>query len=191
MDTAQKLDVLLKEHDQLRTQINEHTRHLYALLGVVLGVITFLIQRNNFGPSFWFILVPWLGAAYYFYKQSIRNTERCAYRLIVIEHQVNELAGGELLLQWELRWGCHAIGRHGNAARLELGEVAALRAWLRGSEENRDVLRKWLLKEGISTDPEILVYAKEFAEHRVLVVRELAIPQPSPEPQIASSTFGG
>jgi hypothetical protein len=100
---SEKINVLLKEYDALRAEIRSRGDNQFSLLGFAGLVLTWLFSHPASLKLRWeiAILVPPVLLMNFLLIQAIK---RCANRLIIIENQINDLAG-EHLLEWEIRWG--------------------------------------------------------------------------------------
>jgi hypothetical protein len=103
LTNSEKINVLLKEYDGLRAEIRSRGDNQFSLLGFAGLVLTWLFSHPAGLKLRWeiAILAPPVLLMYFLLLQAIK---RCANRLIVIEAQINALAG-EHLLEWEIRWG--------------------------------------------------------------------------------------
>ena len=114
-----KINILLKEYDALRTEILTRTNNAYTLLTaaatLVVGAVAWFVTTEAGRSKFlWLIaILAFLAAVFsYLFWVIVLSIERCAYRLVEIEARVNQLAGEtrDPLLQWETCWGSLAMG---------------------------------------------------------------------------------
>ncbi len=101
IEPKDRIDVLLKEYDTLRSEIIGRINSRFTVLG--LGVGLGLASLNVGSWSVWKagsigLLLVGLSAAALTARHWIR---KCSARLADIEVEVNSLAGGAALLKWE------------------------------------------------------------------------------------------
>ena len=101
MDDSEKLTILMKEYDTLRTEILQRSRQRFAFLGLigagagyVLFKATSLKEFQILGLTVAVVLMACI------WMQLGNIIVRCSNRLAEIEIQVNQIAG-EDLLKWE------------------------------------------------------------------------------------------
>ncbi len=106
-----RIDILLKEYDTLRAEILNRTNNLFTLMAIGGGVLTLLLSFKN-ELRLWLPLLLIFGLIFGFIAWvNDRNIRRIARRLMQIEYQVNQIAGGDTpLLEWETHWGAAARG---------------------------------------------------------------------------------
>ena len=99
-----KIAVLSKEYDTLRAEIVARTTNCYQVWAATAAAITWLSGRPiewtlwTLSATLALIFVGVLGALY-------RDINALSERVSIIERKINDLAGGEELLEWETRWG--------------------------------------------------------------------------------------
>ena len=96
------IQILFKEYDSLRSEIVARTNNGYQLIAVGAGALAWLASRPVNGMLFVSIgiilvaLLAFVGAWW-------RDTYMCSCRVKELEHEINALAGRELL-KWETHW---------------------------------------------------------------------------------------
>jgi hypothetical protein len=112
----QRINILLKEYDTLRSELLQRTAEGFALVGVPAGSAGWLawllsqtIERHYYisaAATVMIICFVIVGSKFVF-----AQIRRCAERLQRIEKRINFLAQDHLL-EWESRWGMGATGHH-------------------------------------------------------------------------------
>lgn len=100
LSNKDKIDILLKEYETLRREIENRTNNRFTLLGICIGLLSFIAATQQLQLLTWWIISGivlfiitvwwWLGWLILF----------CARRVLEIELKVNAFAGEELL-HWE------------------------------------------------------------------------------------------
>jgi hypothetical protein len=117
LGAQEKIQVLFKEYDALRSSILGRTNNGYQLWGIGAALLTFLISRP-IDVKFW-ILMSLFGIVFSIFSwTTYRDINKAAERLRQLESRINRLAGDELL-QWETRWGSGVTGFFGRARPLK------------------------------------------------------------------------
>lgn len=109
----ERVEVLFKEYDTLRTEIIGRTVGGFQLIGIIALLASALIAWVGAHPLtrvFWVCLAILVFAAAFVYYIAYRETNAAAKRIRSIEAQINELLGGEKLLQWESRFAGAVTG---------------------------------------------------------------------------------
>ena len=117
LGAQEKLQVLFKEYDALRTGILGRTNNGYQLWGIGAALLTFLISRP-IDRKFWALIILFALVFSLFSWTTYRDIKKAAERLRELESSINDLAGDELL-QWETRWGSGVTGFFGRARPLK------------------------------------------------------------------------
>ena len=98
--TIEKINILLKEYDTLRTEAIARINSRFAFLGLLIAVVAFAGSKNS--TSTWVaavvISIPLLGIWLYLGHLLCRISDG----VVRIEREVNKLAGAHLL-DWEAR----------------------------------------------------------------------------------------
>jgi hypothetical protein len=113
----ERIQVLFKEYDALRSSIIGRTSNGYQLWGIGAALLTYLMSRP-IDLKFWLLMVLFGLVFGAFSWTTIRDINKAAERLRELESSINGLAGGELL-QWETRWGSGVTGYLGRARPLK------------------------------------------------------------------------
>ena len=111
LNEAGRIGVLFKEYDTLRTEIQACVSRQYGLLALTAGALYFVMSRPDsalFGVSLGILVLAVVVSMAYALVEI--NTRRCAERVREIEQEINRLAGGEPLLEWESTRGVGAVG---------------------------------------------------------------------------------
>lgn len=116
-DAKTKIDVLMKEYDTLRQEILARSNNRFSILGLMFAAATALAAFKNtsmlkdislttaaWSMAVWLLL---MGAVWWSLGRLIYA---CNRRLVMIERQVNELAGEELL-RWETTYSPNTLLR--------------------------------------------------------------------------------
>jgi hypothetical protein len=109
----EKIEILFKEYDTLRTEIMTRTNNGYQLSAIAAGAMTWLISRP-IDIRFW--IASTLAAVVFslFYVLIMRDINKFAARIRELEGEINALSGADLL-EWETHWGGAAAGHLGPA----------------------------------------------------------------------------
>jgi hypothetical protein len=118
VDTHEKIQVLFKEYEALRSGILGRTNNGYQLWAIGAALLTFLMSRP-LDVKFWILMSIFTVVFSLFSWTTFRDINKAAERLREIEGSINLLAGDELL-QWETRWGSGVTGFFGKARPLKL-----------------------------------------------------------------------
>jgi len=98
-----KIEILLKEYDVLRTEISQRLSARMSFLGLWGALLGLMLFRGKKSSGFQiFILILGLVILMVVWLQLGRIVTRCSVRVADIEQQVNDLAGEDLLV-WETR----------------------------------------------------------------------------------------
>jgi hypothetical protein len=103
VDVQQKIQVLFKEYEALRSSILGRTNNGYQLWGIGAALLTFLMSRPA-DFRFWLLISLFVVIFSLFSFITVLEIEKAAKRLREVEANINGLAGDELL-QWETRRG--------------------------------------------------------------------------------------
>ena len=99
-----KVLILFKEYDTLRTEIIARTNNCYQLWVAAAAAVAWLTSRQleltllALTATLGLIFLAAAGALY-------RDINALSCRASTIEAKINLLSGGEELLEWETRWG--------------------------------------------------------------------------------------
>jgi hypothetical protein len=99
-----KVAILLKEYDTLRTEILARDSNGYQLWAGAAAAIAWVTSR----PVDWRLWILAAALTLIFlgiFAALYRDINALCKRVSTIERMVNSLAGGEELLEWETRWG--------------------------------------------------------------------------------------
>jgi hypothetical protein len=96
-------DILFKEYDTLRAEIISRTSSSYQLLGLWFAGGTWLVFHKQ-DPLFWRSIGLFSLATFGMMTVIRKDTRDLAKRLRMLEREINELAGRELL-KWETHYG--------------------------------------------------------------------------------------
>ena len=117
LGAQEKIQVLFKEYDALRSGIIGRTNNGYQLWGIGAALLTFLMSRP-IDWKFWVLISLFVVVFSLFSWTTYRDINKAAERLRQIESEINELADAPLL-QWETRWGSGVTGFLGKARPLK------------------------------------------------------------------------
>jgi hypothetical protein len=109
----QRINILLKEYDTLRSELQQRTAGGFALVGIVVASVGWVLSQTL---AHHYYTSAVIGVAFFvslFLGPRFMNaqTRRCAERVQRIEKRINSLAQDDLL-EWESRWGMGATGHH-------------------------------------------------------------------------------
>lgn len=112
-ENLQKINILLREYDTLRTEILQRTAAGFAVPAVVVAIAGWLLSpffehHPYIAGALALVVVAGLALGARFMNVQIRW---CAARVTRIENRINFLAQDHLL-EWESRWGIGATGHH-------------------------------------------------------------------------------
>jgi hypothetical protein len=109
----QRINILLKEYDTLRSEILQRTAAGFALPAIVTAIAGWLLSRIIEHHYYTSTVIVLLGVIALAVGPRFMNIQirRCATRVQQIEERVNFLAQDHLL-EWESRWGMGATGHH-------------------------------------------------------------------------------
>jgi hypothetical protein len=109
----QRINILLREYDTLRSELQQRTAAGFALVGVVVAVVGWVLSQTLSHHYYTSAAVGMLFLVFLFLGPRFMNVQirRCAERVQRIEKRVNFLAQDHLL-EWESRWGMGATGHH-------------------------------------------------------------------------------
>ena len=99
----EQIQILFREYDTLRTEIISRTEIGYKLWGFGGAAGAWLITRYD-EPTFLTTLVLLSSVFGILTMMWFRDVNNMASRVRAIEAEINNLAGGKELLQWETRW---------------------------------------------------------------------------------------
>lgn len=116
LGSPEKIQVLFKEYDALRSGITGRTNNGYQLWGIGAALLTFLMSRP-IDWKFWTLISLFVVVFSLFSWTTYRDIQKAAERLRQLESEINGLAGVELL-QWETLWGSGVTGFLGRARPL-------------------------------------------------------------------------
>ena len=113
----ERINILLKEYDTLRSEILQRTAAGFALPAVFSGIAGWLLSRIIEHHDCTSAIVALsgaillVGAAIWVWKFVNTQIRWCAARVRRIENRINFLTQDHLL-EWESRWGIGATGHH-------------------------------------------------------------------------------
>jgi len=109
----QRINILLKEYDTLRTEILQRTAVSYALAPILAVLAGWLGSRIFEGYRHMTIAAGLIALCALFLSPKFMSIKirRCSARLQHIEQRINHLAE-EDLLEWESRWGIGGAAHH-------------------------------------------------------------------------------
>jgi energy-converting hydrogenase Eha subunit C len=113
-----QISILFKEYDTLRAEILTRTNNGYQLMTVMAGALAWLLSRPV--NRMFFVSLTVVGLLLVLFVAALwRDIHMISARLQELEHDINELAGKELL-RWETRWSGGPLGwiwRHPSMAK--------------------------------------------------------------------------
>lgn len=109
----QRINILLKEYDTLRSELQQRTAAGFALVGIVVAAAGWSLSQTLARHYYTSAVVVFLIVCFLFFGPRFINVQirRCAERVQRIEKRINFLAQDQLL-EWESRWGMGATGHH-------------------------------------------------------------------------------
>ena len=102
------INILFKEYDALRTEIQNRTNHGFQIGAISAVVLTWLLSRPV-DYKFWAILASTSAVFVVAAWMAFRDINKASVRLKELEQEINALAGSPLL-QWESYWGSATAG---------------------------------------------------------------------------------
>jgi hypothetical protein len=110
LSNPEKIDILLKEYDTIRAEAIARINSRFAFVGLIIGIIALSRNRDHEISYTFVLIVAW------FYLGQLLNLLRTG--LQHVEHEINRLAGEELLT-WETSRSSRLFGIvHGCVHRL-------------------------------------------------------------------------
>ncbi len=103
----ERIGILFKEYDTLRSEIIARTSGGYQLIGISTILFTAALSwlgSKGIGPTFWVVFALFLGVPVVFRRVTRRQVLRIAGRVREIENTINALAGTDDL-KWERFYG--------------------------------------------------------------------------------------
>ena len=109
----QRINILLREYDSLRSEVLQRTVASLVLAPVLAVIVGWLSSRILEGYRFTAVADGLLAACALFLGPKLMNMKirRCSARLQHIEQRINHLAEDDLL-EWESRWGIGGAAHH-------------------------------------------------------------------------------
>lgn len=109
----QRISILLKEYDTLRTEILQRRAAGFALAPILAAIVGWLGYRILEGHRYTAIAVAVMTLCALFVGPKFMNIRirRCSARLQRIEQRINSLAADDLL-EWESKWGIGGVAHH-------------------------------------------------------------------------------
>ncbi len=104
-----KIEILFKEYDTLRTEIDTRIKSAFSLWSVAIAALAIVGGLSGTKTRAWVIASVAIIALVILWYLNESATRRCAKRVSQIEKRINDLADEELL-EWELKWGAVTTG---------------------------------------------------------------------------------